>query len=89
MLIHLAYLLTCCFNFRFLLRATIMNDNIQYMTRHVSVFAKCDTIFTLFLEITTNWNFQLSQGNAKYYMGFVRNLCLFPVVKEFCKSVKN
>jgi len=50
-----------------------------------------------FLEITTNPNFWVLQGSAatywrhggKYYMGFVGNVLLYPVVKECWKSVKN
>jgi len=60
------------------------------MTRDSSVFVKCDTIFRLFLEITTNSNFEISQGSAatyeryggKCYMGFVENLLFFPAVKK-------
>jgi len=59
------------------------------MTRGVSVFVKCDTIFRLFLlKITTVSYFLLSQGSAathwrygeKYYMGFVGNLRGFTAV---------
>ena len=113
-LMHLAYLLTCCFNFQFLLsilckQQTVLSKQVlwteaafsacmawhspdhhwqcswrvawtsahvcgaagkrrtfrgtivtifNHMAKNISVFVKCDTIFTyFFLEITTNSNF--------------------------------
>jgi len=66
------------------------DDIYSHMTRDVSVFVKCVTIFKFFLEITTISYFWLSQGSAatywrygwKYYMGFAGNLLGFPAVKE-------
>ena len=48
------------------LRATIMTI-FSHMIRDVLVFVKCDTIFSFFLEITTNSNFWLSHGSAATY----------------------
>ena len=77
-----------CAGKRRTLRATIVII-FSHMTKYVSVFAKCDTIFRLFfLEITTHSNFWLSQG-GKYYIDFVRNLLLFTAVKKFWKFFKN
>jgi len=86
-----------CAGKRRTLRATIVTLFSHIMTRVVSVFVKCDTIFRFFLEIIRNSNFYFSQGSAetyrmyggKYYMAFDGNLVLFPAVTEFCKSVKN
>jgi len=39
----------------------------SHMTKDVSVFAKCDTIFDCFFEINTNSNFQISQDSAATY----------------------
>ena len=84
-----------CSGKRRTLRATIVTT-FSHMIRafqflsNVTRFLHC-----FFLEITTNSNFQLSQGSAathwryalKYHtnMVFVGNLVLFPAVKEFLK----
>jgi len=51
-----------CTGKRRTLRATV--TIFSHMTRDVSVLVRCDTILRFVLEITTNSNFQLLQGNA-------------------------
>jgi len=71
------------------LRATIVTI-FSHMTKDVSVSIKCETIFRLFFGNYHKFKL-LSQGSAvthrryggKYYIGFVRNLLVFPAVKEF------
>jgi len=81
--------LRACAGKRRTLRATIVTI-FSHMRRDVSVLCQ-QFLDSFFLEITTNSNFQISQGSAAtywrydgtYYLGFVGNLLLFPTVKEF------
>ena len=64
-----------------------------HMTRDVSVFVKCVTIFRLLffrnyhISYTSNFRKVVRQHTegmvGKYYMGFAGNLLGFPAVKEF------
>jgi len=55
-----------CAEKRQTLRATIVTI-FSSMTKNVSVFVECDTIFRLILELTIISNFKLSQGSATTY----------------------
>ena len=68
------------------LRATIVTI-FSHMTRDISVFVKCDTIFILFFWKlpqfhTSKFREVVRQHSGTYYTSLVGNLLGFPAVKE-------
>jgi len=63
-----------------------VNNSQTYHKRLASRIGRANTFFLNFY-VSHGSAIRFSRGGKKYYIYFVYNLLLFPIVKEFSKSV--